>query len=74
MEPMKPSVKKYILDARPNVTPEDVDAFERLLSSRFKSDPDFPQSKETDVSSLAPTGDETKLRELSTKLFGDDAP
>ena len=40
MEPLRPDVRKAILDSNPNAQPEDIEEYERLLAERFRRLPD----------------------------------
>jgi len=66
MEPLKPEVRKRILDEHPQASPEDIEEYERLLSERFTVDPDLPMAPEVSDQRNA---DEERLAELYDKLF-----
>jgi hypothetical protein len=66
MEPIKPEVRKRILDDHPQASPEDIDEYERLLSQRFEVDPDLPMAP---ALSNQRDADEERLAELYDKLF-----
>jgi len=66
MEPLRPQVKRAVLDANPQAQPEDIEDYERLLAERFARDPDVP-SQPSDAS-LQDTR-EARLRQLHNKLF-----
>lgn len=40
MEPLKPEVKKAILNSNPQAEPAEIEEYERLLAQRFNIDPD----------------------------------
>jgi hypothetical protein len=40
MVPLKPQIKTRILEERPQVSPADIEEYERLLAERSASDPD----------------------------------
>lgn len=64
MEPPKPGDKETILAKAPNATSEEYDEYQQLLSKRFSKEPKKHQS-------FAADPDESRLRELTKKLFGD---
>lgn len=66
MEPLRPEVRKWILDEHLRASPEDIDEYERLLSQRFTVDPDLPMAPEESNKRKA---DEERLEELYKKLF-----
>ena len=66
MEPLKPEVRKRILDDHPQASPEDIDEYERLLSQRFTVDPDLAMSP---AASSKREDAEKRLAELYDKLF-----
>ena len=66
MEPIKPEVRKWILEEHPLASPEDIDEYERLLSQRFTVDPDLPMAPDD---SSKHDDDEKRLAELYDKLF-----
>lgn len=66
MEPLKPEVRKWILDEHPQASPEDIDEYERLLAQRFTVDPDLPAAP-AEISGV--DDDEKRLAELYDKLF-----
>jgi hypothetical protein len=66
MEPLKPEVRKWILDEHPQASPEDIEEYERLLAQRFTVDPDLPMAPEE---SIQRKDDEERLEELYNKLF-----
>ena len=66
MEPLKPKAVDTLLQSRPQVTPEDVEEYERLLSERFASDPDYAPAPDAEEEEQR----ESRLAELHQKLFG----
>jgi hypothetical protein len=64
MEPMRPDVRRAILDANPLAQPEDIDEYERLLAQQFLTDPDLPAAAPLESSRI-----QNRLRELHAKLF-----
>lgn len=66
MEPLKPEVRKWILDEHPQASPEDIDEYERLLAQRFTVDPDLPMAPED---TRKRDDAEERLAELHDKLF-----
>jgi len=74
MEPLKPEVKRNILDSRPTASPEDIHEYERLLAQRFTADPSQPGTPTAFLSAPAAPGNpanvrEARLQELHQKLF-----
>jgi hypothetical protein len=64
MEPPKPTDANAILaGAAPDATPQDLAEYERLLSARYRKDP------EAAAAAGVPDPDEARLRELEKKLF-----
>lgn len=70
MEPIKPEDKQRLLSRNLTVSSEDVKEYELLLSRRFTTDPDFPQTPKSGTPLAAPTDEEERLRELANKIFG----
>jgi hypothetical protein len=69
MEPPKPQMVKVWLN-QPQVAPEEVEEYERLLAERFTEDPDRARSpQEVTRASLR----EARLTELYKKLFPGEA-
>ena len=66
MEPLKPAIKKGILQAAPTASLEDLAEYERLLAERFTVDPDLPRDA---VSSSLADRKKLRLKELHRKLF-----
>ena len=67
MEPMKPEVKKAILESNPQAQPSDIEEYERLLSARFTVDPDAAPSAAPQAASVDSL--ESRLERLHAKLF-----
>ena len=67
MEPLKPEIKRQILQNRPQASPADIEEYERLLAERFTEDPDLPKSP---AAAQAATNREHRLEQLYAKLFG----
>jgi hypothetical protein len=55
VEPLKPDVKKAILDANPQAQPADIEEYEQLLAERYLLDPDMP-SEDANAPMGAPAG------------------
>jgi hypothetical protein len=74
MEPLKPAQKQSILENSPSAQPGDVEEYERLLSTRYTSDPDFAPSEDPKgVEALVNNSSEQRERriaELHEKLYG----
>jgi hypothetical protein len=66
MEPLKPQTKAQILEERPQVSPAEIEEYERLLTERFASDPDVVSRVAEDIANAR----EMRLRQLYEKLFG----
>ena len=66
MEPLKPEVKRFILENNPQASPEDMEEYERLLSERFTRDPDVAAAPRAEAFSDR----EERLNQLYQKLFG----
>jgi hypothetical protein len=66
MEPLKPEVKKFLLEVAPQADPTDVEEYERLLADRFTVDPDRAKAPEA---MSADEDREVRLAELHKKLF-----
>jgi nucleoid-associated protein YgaU len=75
MQPLKPSERQSILENRPNAQPADVEEYERLLSMRFATDPDFAPAPtpETKITRSSSEQSEKRMAELHTKLYGGKA-
>lgn len=67
MEPLKPEEIDRILAERPQAAPEDIDEYQRLLSERFRRDPEL-QGEPGALGVESPA--EQRLRELYVMLFG----
>jgi hypothetical protein len=66
MEPLKPDVKKSVLENSPQAGAADLEEYERLLSLRFTVNPEAqgaPEARERRASI------EKRIRELHQKLF-----
>jgi nucleoid-associated protein YgaU len=74
MQPLKPSEKQSILENQPNAQPADVEEYERLLSRRFATDPDFAPAEAPTAEAMITKGSfeqsEDRIAELHTKLYG----
>ena len=71
MQPLKPEEKARILADSPLAEPGDLEEYERLLSRRFATDPDIPES-----SAVAEAAEdiEARLAELHARLFPQKVP
>ena len=67
MEPLKPEIKKGIVQDRPQADPADIEDYERLLAERFAEDPDKPKPHHMAAAHL---DRESRLAALHKKLFG----
>lgn len=83
MEPLKPEVKKAILESNPQAEPGDIEEYEKLLALQFTTDPDVgpsaaPITREghpgPSAESVIRRSDaiQSRLRELHAKLFPAD--
>jgi hypothetical protein len=66
MEPLKPEVKKSVLENKPQADAADIEEYQRLLSLRFTVNPEAqgaPEARERSADI------EKRLRELHQKLF-----
>ena len=66
MEPLKPDLKKRILETNPEAAPEEIEEYERLLSERFTTDPDLAMDPKHAELMVAKN---SRLAELHKKLF-----
>jgi hypothetical protein len=66
MEPLKPEVKRFVLENNPQASPEEMEEYERLLAERFTRDPDVAASPTAEAASAS----EERLNHLYQKLFG----
>ncbi len=66
MEPLKPDIKKTILEANPDASPEEIEEYQKLLAERFSSDPDRELQPEAQATLIKK---KTRLQELYQKLF-----
>lgn len=69
MEPLKPVDKRRILDENPAAEAADIEEYERLLSERFRVDPDLPAASGAKTLSADSQRREARLKELYEKLF-----
>ena len=67
MEPLKPEVKKAILESNPQAEPSDIEEYERLLSARFTVDPHAHPSAAPERANAESI--ESRLKKLHEKLF-----
>ena len=67
MEPLKPEMKRKLLEAQRQATPADIEEYERLLAERFTLDPDLPQ---TSIMESTVNAKEARLAQLHKLLFG----
>ncbi|HEU0051525.1 MAG TPA: hypothetical protein VFQ39_00065 [Longimicrobium sp.] len=65
MEPLRPEEKARILAENPDVSPAELDEYERLLAERFARDPGLPATAEV-------RRREDRLAELYLKLFPEE--
>jgi hypothetical protein len=66
MQPLSPEERERILRSHPEASPQDVDEYEQLLSSRFTTDPSMPRGPGVDQQERAR---EERLRDLYNQLF-----
>jgi len=71
MEPLKPDVKKSVLENRPQADAGDIEEYQRLLSLRFTVNPEAQGAPEAQERSASI---EKRLRELQKKLFPESSP
>jgi len=70
MEPIRPDVKRAILNANPQASPDDIAEYERLLSLRFTQDPDASSPAAAPFAAgIGAPDPEERLLELHDKLF-----
>ncbi|SPF47924.1 hypothetical protein SBA4_3810005 [Candidatus Sulfopaludibacter sp. SbA4] len=70
MEPVRPDVRRAILDANPQASRADMEEYERLLSLRFTRDPDAPRPSLAPRNGAESQADiEERLSQLHEKLF-----
>jgi hypothetical protein len=71
MEPLKPELKKSILENNPQADPRDLEEYERLLSLRFTEDPDqeLAASPVAEQRRTLSERREARIEELHQKLF-----
>lgn len=68
MEPMKPELRRAILEANPQAEPQDIDEYEQLLAERFAIDPNAPNAAPFALETVSGIR-EARLAELHRKLF-----
>jgi hypothetical protein len=69
MQPLKPDQKREILQDNAEADAADLEEYERLLSQRFRTDPDQPQPQADAATADADQAIEQRLRELQKRLF-----